>query len=60
MYSRTGPSLFSILWLIIGVLVARSHHYLHDLQTARQVASAALAIVLWPLLLLGISLHIHG
>ncbi|HWB21786.1 MAG TPA: hypothetical protein VG652_02740 [Gaiellaceae bacterium] len=59
MYSRGGPSLLTILWIVIGVLVANSHHYFTNLNTARQVGSAALAIVLWPLLLLGISLHIH-
>ena len=55
---RNKPSFGAILWIVIGVLVARSHHYFVQLNTARQVGSAALAIVLWPLLLLGISLHI--
>ena len=59
MSSRAGPSFLTILWIVIGVLVARSHHYFLHLNTARQVGSAALAIVLWPLLLFGISLHIH-
>lgn len=59
MYSRTGPGWLSVLWLIVGVLVARSHDYLAHMNTVRQVLSAVLAIVLWPLLLLGISLHIH-
>jgi hypothetical protein len=54
-----GPSLLTIVWIIIGVLVARSHHYLADVNTFRQAVSAALAIVLWPLLLVGISLHVH-
>jgi hypothetical protein len=58
--ARSGPSLFSILWLIVGVVVARSHHYLNDLNTVRQVVSAVLAILLWPLLLIGISLHVHA
>lgn len=54
-----GPSFLTILWIIIGVLVARSHHYLAVVGTLREVVSAALAIVLWPLLLVGISLHVH-
>jgi hypothetical protein len=58
MSTRSGPSFLTILWIVVGVLVARSHHYLVHLNTARQVGSAILAIVLWPLLLLGISLHI--
>ncbi len=52
-------SLGSIIWLVIGVLVAASHHYLAHISTIKTVASAALAIVLWPLLLLGINLHVH-
>jgi hypothetical protein len=53
------PSLLTIVWVVVGVLLARSHHYLVHLNTLRQIVSAALAIVLWPLLLLGISLHVR-
>lgn len=52
-------SLGSIIWLVVGVLVASAHHYLANVDTFRLVVSAALAIFLWPLLLLGINLHIH-
>ena len=52
-------SLGSIIWLVVGVLVASAHHYLANVDTFRLVVSAALGIVLWPLLLLGINLHIH-
>jgi hypothetical protein len=52
-------SLGSIIWLVVGVLVASAHHYLAHVDTFRLVVSAALAIFLWPLLLLGINLHIH-
>jgi hypothetical protein len=52
-------SLGTVIWLVIGVLVAAAHHYLAHIGTIKAVASAALAIVLWPLLLLGINLHIH-
>ncbi len=51
-------SLTTIIWLAIGVLLAASHHYLKHVDTARQVVSAGLAVVLWPLLLLGINLHV--
>jgi hypothetical protein len=54
-----GPSLITIAWLVVGALVARSHHYFVHTSTSRQVLSAALAVVLWPLLLLGINLHVH-
>lgn len=49
----------TIIWLVIGVLLAASHHYFTNINGIRPVVSAALAIVLWPLLLLGINLHIH-
>jgi hypothetical protein len=52
-------SLSSIIWLIVGVLLASSHHYLSHVNAIKPVVSALLAIVLWPLLLLGINLHIH-
>ncbi len=48
----------TIIYLIIGVIVASSHHYLSHADKLRPIASALLAIVLWPLLLLGINLHI--
>ena len=46
-------------YLIIGAFVAATHHYFAHLHVARQYGSAALAILLWPLLFLGINLHIH-
>lgn len=54
MTSRLG----TIIWLVIGVLVAASHHYFANVNSARLVISAALAVLLWPLLLLGINLHV--
>ena len=44
---------------MIGVAVAASYDYFENLNTIRRVFSAVLAIVLWPLLLLGIDLHIR-
>jgi hypothetical protein len=53
---RTGIG--TIFWLIIGVVVASAHHYFRHAGTLKPLISALLAIVLWPLLLLGINLHI--
>jgi hypothetical protein len=36
-----------------------THHYFRHLNGVRTIASAVLAIVLWPLVLLGINLHIR-
>jgi len=52
-------SLGTIIWLVIGVVIASTHHYLAHISTVKTVVSAGLAIVLWPLLLLGINLHVH-
>jgi hypothetical protein len=49
----------TLVWVIVGVALASQKHYLSDFGTWRQVLSAILAIVLWPLLLLGINLHVH-
>jgi hypothetical protein len=50
--------LLLVAYLVIGVIVAASKDYLENLDTARRLASAVLAVALWPLLLLGIDLHI--
>jgi hypothetical protein len=54
-----NPGLLGAIYLIAGAIVAATHHYYAHLHTARQIGSAVLAIVLWPLLYLGIDLHIH-
>ena len=62
--ARTAPaapsmSLLLVVYLVAGAIVAATHHYYAHLHTVKQIASAVLAILLWPLLLLGINLHIH-
>jgi Mn2+/Fe2+ NRAMP family transporter len=47
-----------IVYLVVGLIVATSHHYFAHLDGAKAVLSAVLAVALWPLLLFGISLHI--
>ena len=56
---RVHIGLLGVIYLIVGAIVASTHHYYAHLHTAKQVGSAVLAILLWPLLLLGINLHIH-
>jgi hypothetical protein len=50
--------LLGLVYLAIGIFVAASKDYLENLETLKRVLSAVLAVVLWPLLLLGIDLHI--
>jgi hypothetical protein len=54
-----GPSLLTMIYLMIGVVVAATHDYFRNVDTIKEVVSAILAVVLWPLLFLGISLHVH-
>ena len=51
-------SLIGLIYVIVGVAIAASHHYFAHLTTVRQILSAILAVVLWPLVLAGIDLHI--
>ena len=54
------PGIVGLVYLIVGLVVASQKNYLSDVDTVREIVSAVLAIVLWPLLLLGIDLHIRG
>ena len=56
---RSGVGLLTLVYLVAGGIVAATHHYWSNLHTFRAVVSALLATVLWPLVLLGINLHIH-
>ena len=57
--ARPRFGFLTLLYVAIGVAVAASHHYFTRLDTLRLIGSAILAVLLWPLLLLGIDLHIH-
>jgi hypothetical protein len=54
---RRGPSLVTIIYLVIGAIVAANHHYFAHVHEIKQVAEAALAVILWPLVLLGVSMR---
>jgi hypothetical protein len=54
-----GIGLLGLIYLIAGVAVAASHHYFRHADTLRLIGSAILAVLLWPLILLGIDLHIR-
>jgi hypothetical protein len=53
-------TLITVAYLFAGLIVAANEDYLRQLGTIRQVVSALLAIILWPLILLGVDLHIRG
>jgi hypothetical protein len=53
------PRVAAVAWVVIGLALAISRDYLEDVSTLREILSAVLAIFLWPLLLLGIDLHVR-
>ena len=58
MFSRRNTSLGLAVWLLVGVVLAFLRNYITT-GLLLDIASAILAIVLWPLLLLGIDLTIR-
>jgi hypothetical protein len=58
---RRGPgvSLLVLIYVGVGVAIAASHDYFDNVNGWRGVLSAIFAIFLWPLILLGINLHIR-
>jgi hypothetical protein len=48
-----------IVYLVIGVIVAVTRDYV-DIDNLSDIISFALAVVLWPLVLLGVNLHVGG
>jgi ABC-type anion transport system duplicated permease subunit len=55
---RNGISIGGIIYIIIGVIVASNRGYFTDIGTISHLLSAFLAVVLWPLVLLGVNLHL--
>ena len=53
-----GISLLALVYVGVGVAIAANHNYFDNVHGWRGVVSAILAIFLWPLVLLGIDLHI--
>jgi hypothetical protein len=59
MFGRSRKLLI-IVYLVIGVIVAASKDYLDNIDGIEGIISAALGIVLWPLLLFDVDLRIDG
>ena len=47
-----------LIYLVLGVIVAASENYFDQLSTLGRLLSAILAVMLWPLLLLGLDIRI--
>ncbi len=50
-----GPS---AIWLVAGLIVAFVQDYFDNLGTISRILTAILAVLLWPLLLLGFDVRI--
>ena len=55
--SRSLP-LVIVVWLVVGAVVAGSHHYFDNLGSLGAIITAILVVLLWPLTLLGVKIHI--
>ena len=51
-------TLIGIVYLVVGIIVAASHHYFAHLGGVKSIGAAVLAIFLWPLVLFGVNLHL--
>jgi hypothetical protein len=54
---RGGISFIGLIYILIGIFVAWDHDYI-TIGLLKRVLSALLAIFLWFLVLLGVSLHV--
>jgi hypothetical protein len=52
-------SVLGLVYVVIGVIVAASRDYLDNLERLKPILSAILAVVLWPLVLLGLDIRIE-
>jgi hypothetical protein len=56
--SRLLGAVLFVVYIIIGVVVASGHHYFEHLDALKPIASAVLAVLLWPLVLFGVNLQL--
>jgi hypothetical protein len=47
-----------VIWLVLGVVVAGGHHYLDNLGSIGAILTAVLAVLIWPLILIGVKINI--
>ena len=52
------PSI-GLLYIIVGVVVAAIYDYFDHLGTVRRVLEAVIAVLIWPLILLGVEIDIR-
>jgi hypothetical protein len=64
MYARRATfgfgfvTLFWVAYFVVGALVANDHNYFNHVDKLQQVLEAILAVIAWPLVLLGVDMRI--
>ena len=53
-----GGWLLPVVYVVIGAFIAASHHYFTHAHKLTGVVDAVLAILLWPLVLLGVHMNV--
>ncbi len=53
-----GASLLTVAWIVIGIVVAATHHFFEHVSTIGGILSAIIAVIVWPLILLGVKIAI--
>jgi hypothetical protein len=51
-------TLLLVIYLVIGVVVAYAENYLENVDRTKRLISAVLAVVLWPLVLIGFDVKV--
>jgi hypothetical protein len=54
-----APSFLGIVWVVVGVAVAAVNDYFDSLGTVGRIISAVLAVLLWPIVLLGFDITVR-
>ena len=52
------PSFFTLVYIVIGLIVAFVNDYFDSLGTIGRVITVILAVLLWPLLLIGFDIRV--
>lgn len=47
-----------LIYLVIGVVVAYAENYLENIDHTKRLISAILAVILWPLVLIGFDVKV--
>lgn len=55
---RIVSGIVTLVYILVGVLIANNNDYFRNVNELEEIVSAILAVVLWPLVLLGIDLQL--